>query len=277
LAKPLGLLLLIVWAPLFGQDVNAPAKPRTIVVGPPHGLQNLTVPSHPFNAEWETTTVQTLADGSTITTESTNQWARDSQGRLVNISTTISTRAEAPSISFHRILDPIARANFEWAEGSTEIKVTRWLTSEESHVTCIQASTPPSAPLPRHPPRTFPPPPGREEHEDLGARTILGVPVHGSKTTTYIPAHTVGNSGPLVLHDELWEADSSLGPMGPFTGEVLHVHDDPRSGLMTRKLVKYGHSEPDPSLFTRPADYDVEDQEPRRPQCPSGWTPATER
>ena len=75
----------VVWLalPVFGQvgatgttNVEKPKIPQVVRL--------------PYTAEYKLTTVKTLADGSTITHESTEVNARDSQGRRMTAETVIS-------------------------------------------------------------------------------------------------------------------------------------------------------------------------------------------
>jgi hypothetical protein len=61
----------------------------------------------PYTAEFKATTIQKLANGATITRESSSVRARDTQGRFYNADTQSSHAGEAPVAMFH-ISDPIA-------------------------------------------------------------------------------------------------------------------------------------------------------------------------
>ena len=98
----------------------------------------------------------------------------------------------------------------------------------------------------------FVPEPGPLEH-----KTIEGVTVEGRKTTTTIPAGKVGNEQPLTITSEEWQSPE-LGIL------VLTHHSDPRSGDSSYRLTNIVRGEPDPSLFTVPADYTVKDTGVRR-------------
>ncbi len=100
-----------------------------------------------------------------------------------------------------------------------------------------------------------PDPPASVEHnvsrQDLGADTIMGVAVRGSRTTVTTPAGAEGNDQPLVHTNELW--------MAPSLGIILRsVTDDPRMGKMNREAVSVDLNNPDPALFQPPAGYEVD-------------------
>jgi hypothetical protein len=106
----------------------------------------------------------------------------------------------------------------------------------------------------RHAPGDVAPPPSVErdvKREDLGADTIMGVEVRGSRTTVTTPAGAMGNDQPLVRTDEIW--------MAPSLGMVLRsVSDDPRMGKTNREVVSLDLNNPDPALFQPPAGYEVD-------------------
>lgn len=86
--------------------------------------------------------------------------------------------------------------------------------------------------------------------EDLGQQTIEGVLAKGSRSTTVIPADAIGNEQPItVVSEERVSPDLKV--------LVLTKHVDPRVGETTYRLTRIGRSEPDPTLFERPAGYTV--------------------
>ncbi|HKQ74898.1 MAG TPA: hypothetical protein VJ810_14485 [Blastocatellia bacterium] len=88
--------------------------------------------------------------------------------------------------------------------------------------------------------------------ESLGAQTIEGVTVEGTRATTTIPVGEIGNTLPIEVVDETWYSPE-LQIM------VMTRHRDPRSGETTYRLTNLSRSEPDRSLFEVPADYTVRD------------------
>jgi hypothetical protein len=89
--------------------------------------------------------------------------------------------------------------------------------------------------------------------EDLGTQMIDGVSVHGTRTTTVIPTGTVGNDGPITTTRDVW--------FSPELNLVIRtVTTDPRSGTQTSGIGNLSRDEPDPTLFTVPADYIIVDE-----------------
>lgn len=88
--------------------------------------------------------------------------------------------------------------------------------------------------------------------ESLGAQTIEGVTVEGTRSTLTIPAGEIGNTLPIEIVDETWYSPE-------LQTTVMTRHRDPRSGEMTYRLTNLGRGEPDRLLFEIPADYTVSD------------------
>jgi hypothetical protein len=86
----------------------------------------------------------------------------------------------------------------------------------------------------------------------LEQKTIEGVLVEGSKTTTVIPAGQVGNEQPITIVSEQWTSPE-------LKVLVLTHHSDPRSGESSYRLLNIIRAEPDRSLFMVPSDYTVKE------------------
>jgi hypothetical protein len=89
--------------------------------------------------------------------------------------------------------------------------------------------------------------------ESLGSQTIEGVYVEGQKTTVTFPVGLMGNDRPLVRVMESW-----ISPALKIT--VVSKNSDPRMGDSTMHLRNINLSEPDPALFSVPADYQIIDE-----------------
>jgi len=89
--------------------------------------------------------------------------------------------------------------------------------------------------------------------QNLGAGTIEGIAVTGTRRTVTWPAGSRGNDRPLTVVNETWfSPDLKI--------VVLNKSDRPDSGEQTQKLTNLSRSEPDPSLFQPPADYSIVDE-----------------
>ena len=91
-----------------------------------------------------------------------------------------------------------------------------------------------------------------ESTEDLGSQTMNGVLVSGVRTTHTIPAGQIGNDKPIRIVTEVWTSPD-------LQTIVSSKRSDPRMGDQTFQLSNIQRTEPDPSLFTVPADFKVLD------------------
>ncbi len=94
--------------------------------------------------------------------------------------------------------------------------------------------------------------------EDLGTRSIAGVIAKGTRSTRTIPPGEEGNELPLMIVTEFWRS-SELGLT------LMNISDDPRRGRYTWEVEEISRTEPDPALFTPPADYKIVDDPPPSP------------
>jgi hypothetical protein len=220
----------------------------------------------PYSATITNESIQTLADGNRIVQTSTGTTARDSQGRtrqdtvlpaIGNLSA-----ADAPHLIF--IQDPVAQTSY-----------TLNLTDKTAHkmpvfsaagagspggpnVAFMKMGTSVStaAPLPL-------PEVGVQKvwvaneqlqanKEDLGSQTMEGVLVNGVRTTHTIAAGQIGNDKPIRVVTEVWTS--------PDLKTIIYSkRSDPRMGEQTFQLTNLVRAEPDPSLFTVPADFKIVD------------------
>jgi hypothetical protein len=223
----------------------------------------------PYYGEEVSEHEQTLADGTHIsrTTERQKTW-RDSQGR---------TRTERPIAFIARpsapepptvvqIVDPVAGYMYT-------------LDTERQVVHRVAAPPPPGGPQSANPPRLANragvrtataasgvlagtlPAVEREaglqrpqsNTEALGSKTIEGVVAVGTRRTRVYPAGSEGNDTPFsVISETWWSSELQL--------TLLSTTNDPRSGVTTRRIVNLNTEEPDPALFTLPADYTIVDE-----------------
>ena len=231
----------------------------------------------PYSATITNESVQTLADGNRIVQTSTGSTARDSQGRtrqdamlppIGNLSA-----ANVPHLVF--IHDPVAQVSYSLnLTDKTAHKMPPLppLPSGTAGVggatVAMRVADGNGAPLP--PPDEMAvaiagPGPGAffEKHviaeergqvstEDLGSQTMEGVLVKGTRTTHTIPAGQIGNEAPITIVSEVWTS-SDLKTV------VYSKRSDPRIGEQTFRLTNIVRTEPNPSLFTVPADFRIVD------------------
>ena len=101
---------------------------------------------------------------------------------------------------------------------------------------------------------------GETTREDLGEQKIEGVRATGTRNITVIPAGSpIGNVNEIKIVSEQWiSADLDV--------LVLTRHSDPRVGETIYKLTNIVRAQPDPNLFTVPADYKMQTRSVRSPQ-----------
>jgi hypothetical protein len=88
------------------------------------------------------------------------------------------------------------------------------------------------------------------KEESLGMRVIEGVSAEGTRTTTTIPAGSMGNEQPIITVSERWYSPD-------LQVVVMSTRSDPRTGTTTYKLTNISRSEPALTLFQVPSDYTV--------------------
>lgn len=204
----------------------------------------------PYTAEFKTTRVQTLGDGSTITHESTQVMARDSQGRTYNLSVSASQGEDQTTHTTVNIDDAAAKTHTFWFVPGQRVTVINQIDPGPMSASCGATNPAPVV-------QTAEEPAVRPTREDLGKQTFQGIEARGHRTTTSYPAGAIGNSAPLVSTFEVWFS-STPGLSGI---NVHQVNDDPQAGKTTRELVKFTQGEPDLTMFQPPEGYETLVQE----------------
>jgi hypothetical protein len=203
---------------------------------------NVRAAKTPYTAEYKITHVQTLTDGTTITRETTEVKALDSQGRRM-IATTITSGDRAPATHV-MVYDPVARAQTIWRAPGKIAHVFK-MSTPGAERTCARDM--------RDDVSVVSGPKSKMTSENLGTESIQGVEARGRRYTTTIPAGAMGNDAPLVSTSEMWTALA-----GGLNGLLVRdIRDDPRSGKTTRELTSLSQSEPDPATFQPPEGYEI--------------------
>jgi hypothetical protein len=266
---------------------NAGPGPVAVGIGSFGKDSGTPVEGAPYAATITNESVQTLADGNRIVHNSTGTIARDSQGRTRRDTTLPAignlSVANVPHLIF--IQDPVAQTSY-----------TLNLTDKTAHKMPMRPGHMGGMPNPGigpdaffvqvgDGPGPFPPPlplpgaitvdkgmmgaageqgrvivtngqvivsrdQGQVATEDLGSQTMEGVYVTGVRTTRTIPAGQIGNDKAISIVTEVWTSPD-------LKTIVYSKRSDPRMGEQTFQLTNISRSEPDPSLFTVPADFKV--------------------
>ena len=196
----------------------------------------------PYTAKQTTTRVQTLADGTHITTVTAAKVWRDTDGRVRTETT--NTPANGTPYRFISIYDPVARIRMSWTVGNPNMARV---------VTVYHFSQTVSQPLPAAPQtaqRYYP-----NQTESLPPQTIDGLYATGFRNTNTTPAGYEGNDRDLTTTRETWTAQD-LGIT------LRSIVDDPRTGKATTETTDIQQTAPDPSLFKAPEGYQVKDTNP---------------
>ena len=209
--------------------------------GPVTCREFLHAPGLPFSATRMETRVQTLANGSTVTTRSRTTMARDSGGRVYMATEFLEApRADAeestakedakPKVLLMQLTDPTAEAVFTWStgQGSTTVRVMHVRGMGEE----IRGA-PDSTPVPL-----------------LDRKMVGGVFAVGYHLTGHLAVGKEGNDQALVWTEEWWCSPE-------LRLNVSEVMDDPRWGRRTIELTEIERAEPDPALFRLPDGYKV--------------------
>ncbi|HEY0263694.1 MAG TPA: hypothetical protein VGC07_04155 [Granulicella sp.] len=208
----------------------------------------------PFIATQKTTSIQKLADGTSITHISTTKEARDSQGRMMN-ETKLPPNGAASGNGWSStfVVDPAERTTTSWF--SQQKQATRYHQPDVEQAAARRARAIAAAKAANHASATDSGPHPTTKHEQLGGRNIAGIYAEGTRITTTYPVGSIGNDKPIVVVSENW-----ISPDLKLT--VLQTNDDPRSGSRTVETTQLDRSEPDPALFQAPEGYTIKDIRP---------------
>jgi hypothetical protein len=232
----------------------------------------------PYSATITNESVQTLVDSNRIVQTSMGSTARDSQGRTRHDTVLPAignlSAANAPHLVF--IHDPVAQTSYtlnlteKTAQKMPALPPVPGGASGVAGATVTMRVEGNGAPLqfPDAMPAIVAAPGAGaffEKHldiesqekvqvdtEDLGSQTMEGVLVKGVRMTHTIPAGQIGNDRPITIVTEVWTSPE-------LKTVVYSKRSDPRMGEQTFRLTDIVRAEPNPSLFTVPADFKIVD------------------
>jgi hypothetical protein len=214
----------------------------------------------PYSAQAVTETTQMLADGNRIHRTVTASVYRDGEGRTRREQTMLGIGpfgppGDAPQTVF--LNDPVANTRYVLEPGN---KVARQMpappTADQMKAQMEKMALQHKAMGVAGPaPFTMALPAGsgaapQVKQESLGTQVIEGVQAEGTRTTVTIAAGQMGNDRPIEVVSERWFSPE-------LQTVVMTRHNDPRMGETVYKLTNINRSEPSPSLFQVPADYNV--------------------
>ncbi len=232
-----------------------------VVLAGREAFEGKTVTAAPYSATTETEIVQTLIDGNRIVHKTTGFVARDSAGRTRREQSIAAIgplfgRAGSPRIV--AVLDPVAGVAY-FLDDTTRTAHKRPLRDRNG---------PPMIPPPFE--GTFrPAAPEHTEETPIGTKIQSGVRVEGVRRTITTPAGAIGNEKAIVTVTERWYSPD-------LQVLVSTVQQDPRIGEIRYRLTDLAVTEPDPALFSIPAEYKVIVGRGRRGGAPPEPEPPTE-
>jgi hypothetical protein len=210
------------------------------------------VAGEPYTATVTATSLEKLANGTTITRSSTITEARDSQGRTYRCVTTPPSGASAQGFVRTTVMDPVAHTITEWGTQSTTATQFQLPSNTPGGHGAWAGGKPggsTSGPGPGAGDRFH----GQVTRTPLPAKSIAGVNAEGVRTTITVPAGAQGNDKPLVSMREVWTStDLKI--------VLLETSDDPREGSHKTEVTSLTPGESDPTLFQVPQGYTVQTQ-----------------
>ncbi len=210
-------------------------------------LQSIFIPpkaNAPFTLTLATEWTQPMMGGGTVTTVNVRHIARDSAGHIRQERMTLVPKGGAmQSFMTHiQIGDPQRHVWYQCSTAEKKCGMRDYpLTAEADYTPAAQ----PSGSLPGGQ--------GTFVHEDLGASSVAGLPVVGTRDTTKINAGVNGNDQPLVTRREFWYSPQ-------LQINLRSIVEHPQLGKQVFTVTEINPSEPDARLFQLPEGYTVVDQ-----------------
>ena len=215
----------------------------------------------PYMAEFKTTQSRTLAYGTTMTQETTEVVAVDSQGRRMTATTMVPSPGDQAPVTRFKVFDPMTHTKISWASPGKEVTVSAVPIPAAAQL--CGASWASFSVISRRTGKRVAS--VKTKVVDLGTETIQGVEARGQRTTATTTARVKRHSESQVSTFELWKA---IAP--GWRGLVVRmVNDDPQQGKMRKELVKFSPTEPDSSMFQLPPGYEIVNREVAMDWCPS--------
>ena len=202
----------------------------------------------PFTATVEWTSTETKDNGTKVYHRRVSRIMRDSAGRQRFEDGQDEASPQAAQAAVVRLYDPTTHlfASLDSATGLAKISTMGATSAAPLAVPASGDKTRPAngqtgLPQPRSQPGEG------VTREPLPPREIAGLHAEGVRTITTIPAGKDGSPA-VTVSDEVWE--SPLWRM-----QLLHIHDDPRTGQSEAQVTELARTEPDAALFHPPNGY----------------------
>jgi len=270
-----------------GTPLIGPGQVTIVSTAGMAGLQDraAVVKNEPYQAQAITEMKQTLADGSHIVQTTTATVARDGDGRTVRVQK-LSTMGPWKSVEsspgnsqmLTTIFDPVAQEHIDYtsdskvahvffmpsvppgtvvrSEGGFSVSAAPSSLGSAEKGLIVSGSGPVGDAVQGFAlqDRPFFPQLSKgvqPKTESLGSKTLEGVQVTGTRTTSTIPAGTIGNDRDLNIIRETWYS-SELKLV------IQSTQSDPRFGETSYTLKNIQQGSPDVTLFQVPANYTID-------------------
>jgi hypothetical protein len=277
-----------------GTPLIGPGQIAIVSTAGAPGLQDraAVVKGQPYQAQAVTEMKQTLADGSHIVQTTTATVARDIDGRTVRVQKLGAMgpwKDSSPgnSQTLTTIFDPVAQEHIDYTSGSKVAHVFLMPSVPPGAIVGAEGGFSVSVPSPLGvaekglivsgsgpvggavqgfavQDRPFSPQLSKgvqPKTESLGTKTIDSVQVTGTRSTSTIPAGTIGNDRDLNIIRETWYSPE-------LKLVVQSTQSDPRFGETTYTLKSIQQGSPDVTLFQVPANYTIDKIVPRVVKAP---------
>jgi hypothetical protein len=280
---------------IAGTPLIGPGQVAIVSTAGMVGLQDkaAVVKNEPYQAQAVTEMKQTLADGSHIVQTTTATVARDGEGRTVRVQklstlgpwkSADASPGNSPTLT--TIFDPVAQEHIDYTSDSKIAHVFLMPPVPPGAVVRAETGFGVSAPnslggvqkglIVSGGPvgdavqgfalqdRSFSSQLSKgvqPKTESLGTRTMEGVQVTGTRSTSTIPAGTIGNDRDLNVIRETWYS-SELNLV------IQSTQSDPRFGETTYTLKNIQQGSPDVTLFQVPPNYTLDKIVPRVVKAP---------
>jgi hypothetical protein len=199
------------------------------------GISMLPIPGKPLigvdNIEW----THTLEDGTTITTHTAANLARDSQGRMYRENHHFAPLGQKSPLFQIKIYDPVTRSLIACSTTAMQCAI-------QDYKPQTFFETTPAGPFDDS--NRF------LARESLGSQVIEGIYTNGTLETTTVNPRVLGNDRPLVSTREFWYSDELQTNLS-----VTRI--DPREGKQAIWISNISRSEPDFHLFEIPIGYTI--------------------
>jgi hypothetical protein len=233
---------------------NSSSEYKTFDGGVSQVLQSIfipPIPNAPFSLTVETEWSRPLGNGGSYTLVNRRQIKRDSAGHIYQERWILVPKGGKSQSTMNLI---------QVSYPEKHVYYNCWVANKQ----CTPVSYHPSTNSVYRPAMltnaTLPNGMGFEKHEELGSRSIAGVPTNGYRDTRTINAGVAGNDLPMVSTREFWYS-SDLGI------NLLSIVDSAQTGKQVFTVTEINQSEPDPKFFSIPDGYTVvEPRDPGKPQ-----------